>query len=139
MIARQYIEVEFRGKNTHAGGTPWMGINALDAAVAAYNNISLLRQQILPDERIHAVFLDGEKTINVIPAQARVAVQARSLNLNGLQVLVERVINCTKAAAMATGCEVNIQKYVYFSWLTDLKLAGADELKTENHTMQMSR
>ncbi|KAJ5438535.1 uncharacterized protein N7458_009533 [Penicillium daleae] len=118
MIARQYIEVEFRGKNTHAGGTPWMGINALDAAVAAYNNISLLRQQILPDERIHAVFLDGEKTINVIPAQARVALQARSLNLNGLQALVERVINCAKAAATATGCEVDIQKEPYYADVT---------------------
>jgi metal-dependent amidase/aminoacylase/carboxypeptidase family protein len=69
MIARQYLSTEYRGKNAHAGGNPWKGINALDSAVSAYNNISLLRQQIEPEERIHNVLLESEKTTgNVIPA-----------------------------------------------------------------------
>lgn len=111
MVARQYIGVEYRGKNAHAGGNPWAGVNALDSFVAAYNNISLLRQQMAPDERIHNVLLNSEQTVNVIPAYAKAAYQTRSSTLKGLTVLTEKVTNCIKAAALATGCEVKIQKY----------------------------
>lgn len=111
MVARQYLSAEYRGKNAHAGGYPWKGVNALDAAVAAYNNISLLRQQIAPDERIHNVLLDSEKTVNIIPAYARAAYQARSPRLTDLKVLTGKVTNCIKAAALATGTEVKIEKY----------------------------
>lgn len=118
MVARQYISAEFRGKNAHAGGNPWKGVNALDSAVASYNNISLLRQQIAPNERIHIVVLDSEKTVNVIPAYAKVAYQTRSPRLTDLKALTERVTNCIKAAALATGTEVKIQKYVTYIWQT---------------------
>jgi hypothetical protein len=40
----------------HAALSPWQGQNALDAAVAAYTNVSLLRQQVKPSHRIHGVF-----------------------------------------------------------------------------------
>jgi len=39
--------------------SPWEGQNALDAAVLAYNNIGLLRQQTRPTHRIHGIF-EGE-------------------------------------------------------------------------------
>jgi len=41
----------FTGKTAHAALTPQDGINALDAAVLAYNGVSMLRQQILPAQR----------------------------------------------------------------------------------------
>ncbi|KFY81853.1 hypothetical protein V500_11024 [Pseudogymnoascus sp. VKM F-4518 (FW-2643)] len=109
MIARQYLSAEYRGKNAHAGGNPWKGVNALDSAISAYNNISLLRQQMEPDERIHNVLLESEKTVNVIPAYAKAAYQARSPRLAGLKVLTARVVNCINAAALATGTEVKIE------------------------------
>lgn len=109
MIARQYLSAEYRGKNAHAGGNPWKGINALDSAVSAYNNISLLRQQIEPEDRIHNVLLESEKTVNVIPAYAKAAYQARSPRLASLKVLTARLINCINGAALATGTEVEIK------------------------------
>lgn len=45
--------VKYYGKASHAAAYPWEGVNALDAAVLAYNNISVLRQQLKPDWRIH--------------------------------------------------------------------------------------
>ncbi len=48
MLAVQPVVVTYRGRTAHSGAAPWEGINALDAAVLAYNNISALRQQIHP-------------------------------------------------------------------------------------------
>lgn len=46
------FEVKFEGMASHAGAAPWDGKNALDAAVAAYVNVSLLRQQMKPSWRV---------------------------------------------------------------------------------------
>lgn len=47
------VSVKFHGKASHASAYPWEGVNALDAAVLAYNNLSALRQQLKPDWRLH--------------------------------------------------------------------------------------
>lgn len=38
-----------------AGLQPWEGINAQDAVMLSYSAISMLRQQIRPDLRVHGV------------------------------------------------------------------------------------
>lgn len=48
---------EFEGHTAHAAAAPWEGINAQDAAVLAYNNISVLRQQIHPTYRVHGIIV----------------------------------------------------------------------------------
>lgn len=45
--------------SAHAAAAPWEGKNAMDAAILAYTNVSLLRQQIHPSHRVHGVF-EGE-------------------------------------------------------------------------------
>lgn len=45
--------MQYTGKEAHASGYPWDGLNALDAAVACYNNVALLRQHIKPTCKIH--------------------------------------------------------------------------------------
>ena len=112
MVAREQIFCEFHGKAAHAGGNPWDGINALDAFVAAYNNISQLRQQIRDTDRIHAAVLDAPKVSNVIPAYTKVMFTTRSETLKSLKQLTSRVMNCVKAGALATGCEVNTETCV---------------------------
>ena len=52
MLALDTLEVEFFGKASHAGMAPWNGINALDALMQSFDNIGLLRQQILPTDRL---------------------------------------------------------------------------------------
>lgn len=47
------ISVKYHGKASHASAYPWEGVNALDAAVLAYNNLSALRQQLKPEWRLH--------------------------------------------------------------------------------------
>ncbi len=46
--------------SAHAALSPWEGVNALDAAVLGYNNISALRQQLKPTHRVHGIFHEGK-------------------------------------------------------------------------------
>lgn len=112
MNARKELHVTYTGLTAHAGGNPWDGVNALDALVCAYNNVSLLRQQIKPDERIHCAFLETPSSANVVPGRTRAYWQVRSPSLRGLGGLMGRVRGCVEAGAGATGCEVEIVEYV---------------------------
>lgn len=40
-------------------------MNALDAIVQAWNNISMMRQQILPTDRVHGIVTDGGQAVNI--------------------------------------------------------------------------
>ncbi|KAL4927520.1 uncharacterized protein BDV17DRAFT_124703 [Aspergillus undulatus] len=66
-LANDKVRVTFTGKPAHAAAAPWDGVNALDAVVAAYVTISLLRQQILPSQRVHGISADGGDRSNIIP------------------------------------------------------------------------
>lgn len=103
-IASLKFRVEFHGRTAHAGGEPWQGLNAVDAAVSAYTSISMLRQHIHPDERIHGVIEDGGNVPNVIPDYSRVNYYIRSPTNERAHLLLARVMACFEAAAKATGC-----------------------------------
>src|SRR5262249_59466641 len=42
------VGFEFTGKAAHASADPWEGVNALDAVIQTFNNVSMLRQQVRP-------------------------------------------------------------------------------------------
>ncbi|KPM46443.1 hypothetical protein AK830_g34 [Neonectria ditissima] len=107
LIASHKLRIEFRGKTAHAAGEPWNGVNALDAAVAAYNNVALLRQQIQPDERIHGVIEDGGTVPNVITEYTRMNWNIRSPTMKRCNDLLHRVKACFEAGAAATGCSIS--------------------------------
>ncbi|GKT57970.1 hypothetical protein ColTof4_09950 [Colletotrichum tofieldiae] len=107
LIASHKFRVEFRGRPAHAAGEPWKGLNALDAAVAAYNNVALLRQQIQSDERIHGVIEVGGTVPNVITDYTRLNWNVRSPTIDRADALLKRVKACLEAGASATGCNIS--------------------------------
>lgn len=106
LIALHSFKTEFRGQSAHAAAAPWEGHNALDAAVAAYSSVGLLRQQIRPDERVHAVIDAGGTVPNVIPDYTRMSWMVRSPTIARADALLKRVKACVDTAAAAAGCEV---------------------------------
>lgn len=108
-LANHKLQVTFTGKPAHAAAAPWEGLNALDAVVSAYVNISLLRQQILPNQRIHGTISNGGDRPNIIPMSATVDYCIRAANKKQLAQLTERVVKCFEAAATATGCKVDFE------------------------------
>ncbi|KAJ5618799.1 hypothetical protein N7510_002783 [Penicillium lagena] len=117
-LANDKVEVTFTGKPAHASAAPWEGVNALDAVVSAYVNISMLRQQILPTQKIHGVVLKGGDRPNVIPASTTVEYYIRSDTVKTLKPLTKKVLKCFEAAATATGCTV---KYEWEPAYKDMK------------------
>uniref|UniRef100_A0A8C5WYK4 Peptidase M20 domain containing 2 n=1 Tax=Laticauda laticaudata TaxID=8630 RepID=A0A8C5WYK4_LATLA len=107
-IAEHDVTVKYYGKTSHAAAYPWEGLNALDAAVLAYNNLSLLRQQMKPTWRVHGIIKNGGVKPNIIPSYTELEFYLRAPSLRELSTLKEKAENCFKAAALATGCEVEI-------------------------------
>jgi amidohydrolase len=111
-LANNKIRVKFTGTTAHAAAAPWEGVNALDAVVSAYVNISLLRQQMRPTQRVHGIISNGGERPNVIPNSTTVEYYIRSPDSKTLQELTDKVLNCFDAAAKATGCTVEYEWYV---------------------------
>ncbi|RSL87646.1 hypothetical protein CEP52_015477 [Fusarium oligoseptatum] len=114
-IAITDLIVEYKGSSAHAAANPWDGINALDALVASYNNISMLRQQIKPDERIHGCIMEAPRFTNAIPDCTKVKYSIRSPSMESLGKLTRRVRSCIEAGATATGCEVVVKEELAYA------------------------
>jgi amidohydrolase len=104
VIAVNHLDVEFFGKAAHASAYPHLGLNALDAFVQAYVNISTLRQHILPTDKIHGIITHGGDAANVVPAYTKSTWYVRGQERGRLDELMLRVKACFEAAAEATGC-----------------------------------
>ncbi|KAF8587021.1 hypothetical protein K439DRAFT_1631146 [Ramaria rubella] len=109
-LANDRVSVEFFGHTAHAAAAPWDGINALDAAVLSYTNISALRQQIKPTHRVHGIIEGKDWVSNVIPDYARVTYGVRAPTGRETEELATRVAACFEAAAKATGCTYEITR-----------------------------
>lgn len=110
-IAIGGIDFSFKGFPAHAGAAPHMGINALDAVVLFYNNINALRQQIKDGTRIHGIILEAGSAANIIPDSGRVRMEFRAKEQEYFDEVVVKAINCAKAAALATGCELEYHHF----------------------------
>jgi amidohydrolase len=125
-------KVKFIGKEAHAGGAPQDGINALNAAMLALNNIHAQRETFPESERIrvHPIITKGGDIVNVVPADVRMELYVRGRTIPGIVKANEKVNRSLKAGAMAIGAEVEIEEIPgYLPLLTEDHL---DSVFTEN-------
>ncbi|KAB1662242.1 M20 family metallopeptidase [Pseudoclavibacter chungangensis] len=102
------IRVTYHGRASHAAMSPYLGLNALDAVVTAYQSIAQLRQHILPIDRVHAIITDGGVAANIVPERASAEIFIRSTEIDTLQALTRRVLDIVDAAALATGTRAEV-------------------------------
>ncbi|NNC73900.1 MAG: amidohydrolase, partial [Acidimicrobiia bacterium] len=133
VLAVSHVDVEFHGKESHAAFAPQVGINALDAAVQAYVNVSTLRQAMYPTDKVHGVITYGGGAPNVVPALTKMSWYVRAATQERLRELYDKVVVCFDGAARATGCtfEVTESGHTYEDLKSDRVLA---ELYQENST-----
>jgi len=102
------VTFDFTGKAAHASADPWEGINALDAVIQTFNAISMLRQQVRPDARIHGIITNGGSAPNIIPEATSAVFYVRAASLDYMWQIYRRVVACAEGAARATGAELRV-------------------------------
>jgi amidohydrolase len=105
------VTFEWAGKAAHASVDPWEGRNALDACVATFNAVAMLRQQMRPDCRIHGVVADGGAAPNIIPERAVADFNVRGPSLEAMWALHDRVVAAAEAAAAATATRLTVTRH----------------------------
>ena len=109
IIAASMFEAHYTGKEAHASAFPELGINAADALTIAQTAIGLLRQHILPTQRIHGIITKGGDAPNIIPAHTAAKYIVRGQTLEELEELRPKVHRCFEAGAVATGATLEIK------------------------------
>ncbi|XP_026194882.1 peptidase M20 domain-containing protein 2-like [Anabas testudineus] len=129
-VALDELSVKYYGKASHASAYPWEGVNALDAAVLAYNSVSVLRQQLRPDWRLHGIIKHGGVKPNIIPAYTELDFYLRTPLVKDLCDLKAKAEACFRAAAEATGCQVELTypSHAYYNILPNVTLANLYEM-----------
>ena len=112
-LALSAYRVTFHGKTAHAAASPWDGVNALSAAQLTFHGLDLLRQRVRPDTRISYCVEQGSKATNVIPDYTEIEIDLRNSNREYLDTVKEKVQNCVKGAAIATGTTYEIETIGY--------------------------
>ncbi len=101
----------FKGKTAHSAGAPWTGRSALDAVEIMNVATNYLREHMPISQRTHYVILEGGEAPNVVPDKASVWYYVRNSD-ELVEEMYERVVNCAKAAALATGTELSSVKVI---------------------------
>ncbi len=103
--AMNSVKFEFFGKASHAGGSPEQGISALDAVELMNIAANFLREHLFYTYRMHYVIIGGGEAPNVVPDRASVWYYIRNTD-ERVEDMYERVVNCAKGAALASGTEL---------------------------------
>ena len=102
--------VHFKGKAAHAGGAPWDGVNALNAAMAAMMCIHAMRETFRDSDkiRVHPIITKGGDLVNIVPADVTMETYVRGATPSAIADAAAKVDRAIRGAAYAVGAEVEI-------------------------------
>ncbi|GGM65860.1 amidohydrolase [Longimycelium tulufanense] len=121
------LEVRYTGRESHAAAAPHLGVNAADALTVTQVAIGLVRQHLEPRQMVHGIVTRGGAAPNIVPAHTAAVYYLRAADVDSLQRLENRIRDCFRAGAVATGCthEVVQVSPVYAELTPDRWLAEA--------------
>lgn len=104
--------IRFTGREAHAGSAQHKGVNALNAAMLAINNINAQKETFEDKHkvRIHPIITKGGDIVNVVPADVRMESYTRARTMEALVDANEKVNRSLIAGAMAVGANIEVQE-----------------------------
>lgn len=101
----------FRGKQAHAGAAPWDGVNALNMATLAINNMHAQRETFREKDcvRVHQIINHGGDIVNSVPDNIELETTVRARSLPALMDANNKVNRSIRAAAIALGGEAIVE------------------------------
>ncbi len=110
-LAMDAMEFTFSGKTAHAAAAPWEGRNALNGVQLFFHAVDMLRQHLRPEVRMHGIVVDGGTAANIVPDRGVCRFYFRAPQREYLDGMMEKIYDCARGAALATGTEVTWKKY----------------------------
>ena len=107
-MAMDHVEYKFKGTPAHAAAAPEKGASALDAVEIMNIAVNFLREHLIQEMRIHYVITDGGAAPNIVPGTAASRYFIRGPKYPDVAYARERIDNCAKGAALATGTKLEI-------------------------------
>jgi amidohydrolase len=103
--------VRFEGRSSHAGNSPHLGINALNAANIAISAIHAQRETFRDHDtvRIHPIITKGGDLVNIVPAEVRMESFVRGRTTKAIQDADIKMNRALRAGALAIGAKVTIE------------------------------
>ncbi|MBN4064200.1 amidohydrolase [Dehalococcoides mccartyi] len=138
--------VQYIGKAAHAGGSPHLGINALNAANIGLAAINAQRDTFRDADtvRVHPIITKGGSAVNSVPADVRIETYVRASNVPAILNASEKVDRAFRAGALATGAKVRITTnpgYLpakYDSRLTDIYRHNAASIIGDDNVIELN-
>ena len=100
----------YKGRSSHAGGSPWNGINALYAANCGLNAINAIRETFKEADiiRVHPIITKGGDMVNAIPEEVRMESYVRGNTFEGIVEANNKVNQALIGAAISIGANIEI-------------------------------
>ena len=107
MVAKR---IQFLGVASHAGGSPHLGTNALNAANIALMGIHAQRETFRDHDtiRVHPIITQGGIAVSSVPADVRMETFVRGRTIDAYTSAAKKVDRALRAGAMAVGGRVKI-------------------------------
>ena len=105
MVAKR---IQFLGVASHAGGSPHLGTNALNAANIALMGIHAQRETFRDHDtiRVHPIITQGGIAVSSVPADVRMETFVRGRTIDAYTSAAKKVDRALRAGAMAVGGRV---------------------------------
>jgi aminobenzoyl-glutamate utilization protein B len=101
---------KFYGIASHAAAAPDRGRSALDGVMIFLNSVEYLREHVPQETRIHYIITNGGSAPNIVPAFAEANLVARNPDANVLNGIWDRVMDCARAGALASGTRMEFEQ-----------------------------
>jgi len=106
----------FEGFAAHAGGAPWRGRSAADAANLMEVGWNFRREHLRPQGRSHSIIYDGGDQPNVVPSEASIWFYFREKNYPQIRDLFAIGDSVARGAAMMTGTKLKETRIIGSAW-----------------------
>jgi aminobenzoyl-glutamate utilization protein B len=107
--ANNAVKFHYRGKTSHAAGSPEQGRSSLDAIELMNIGVNFLREHVIQDSRIHYVIEEGGGQPNVVPDYARSWYLIRAPERDQLEPIYERILKIARGAALMTETDLEVE------------------------------
>ena len=100
----------YKGKSAHAGGAPWLGVNALYAANCGINALNAIRETFREPDliRVHPIMTSGGSIVNAIPEEARIESYVRGASFEAIAKANAKVNRALIGGALSLGANIEI-------------------------------